>query len=331
MCGISGFQLLKKSNLDCDEKIRRMNNKVLHRGPDDVGYWRSVQDRVYLGHRRLSIIDLSPKASQPMVSFNERFVLTFNGEIYNFRRILSEDKYLKDLDIRSDTRLLVELISSKGLKKAIEMIEGMFAFCLWDKKEKKFHLVRDRFGEKPLFYLLNQKEFVFGSEIKVIKEFFKSKKLETDDDSFKYFFALGYIPAPYSIYKNIFKVLPSQIVTIKDGKILSKKKYWKKKESFSSTNFNLKDIQNMIEESVEKMMIADVEVGCFLSGGIDSSLIASIMQKKSKKKIKTFSLGFNEKEYDESSYAKKIAQHLKTDHHEMILSIDDLLKNLKSL
>jgi len=330
MCGISGFQLLKDINLDCDSLLKKINNKILHRGPDDQGNWKSEIDRVYLGHRRLSIIDLSSNASQPMISYNERFVLIFNGEIYNFKKLILKNKSLTDLEIKSDTRLLLELISMKGISNALKLIEGMFAFCLWDKKEKTFHLVRDRFGEKPLFYLLNDNEFIFGSEIKVITEFYQTKKLETNEKSFKFFFALGYIPAPLSVYKNIVKVQPAEIVSIKKGKLISKNKYWKT-SSLNSNVYDQENIKEEIERSVENMMIADVEVGCFLSGGVDSSIIASIMQNKSKKKIKTFSIGFNETEYDESTYAKKIAHYLKTDHYEMIVSIDDLLKHINLL
>ena len=331
MCGVTGFQI---NDLVGNEKkkLNKIIEKIFHRGPDNTGYWYSEKDKVFIGHSRLSIIDLSMNASQPMVSFDNRYVMTFNGEIYNYRQLIKNNSSnFKGKNIKSDTRLLLELISIYGLKKTLQKIEGMFAFCLWDKKLKEFLLVRDRFGEKPLFYFLDNKNFVFGSEIKIITEFFKPKKIKIDNDSFNFFFSLGYIPAPKTIYKNLHKVLQSEIITIKDFKIKKREKYWNKNLSIKKKNHSIISIEKIIEESVEKMMVADVEVGCFLSGGIDSSLVASIMQKRSGRKIKTFSVGFKEKEFDESIYAKKIADYLSTDHHELILSVDEMLEKISEI
>ncbi len=331
MCGISGFQV-NCSLGNQKQNIRKITEKIFHRGPDSRAYWCSEKENVFLGHSRLSIIDLSANASQPMQSYDKRYVITFNGEIYNYKQLIKKYSLkIKEKNIKSDTRLLLELISIFGLEKTLNKVDGMFAFCLWDREEKKFFLIRDRFGEKPLFYFLNKNNFIFGSEIKVITEFFNPSKVEVDNDSFNYFFSLGYIPAPKTIYKNLYKVLPSEILTIKDFKVQKRQKYWKKNALSNNKSSSITSVEKAIEKSVEKMMVADVEVGCFLSGGIDSSLVASIMQKKSERKIKTFSVGFKEKEFDESTYAKKIANYLSTDHHELILSIDEMLNRISEI
>ncbi len=329
MCGIAGFQILKDKNNSNFNCLERINNVIRHRGPDNSGYWKSELNNVFLAHQRLSIIDLSSSASQPMISNNKRYIISFNGEIYNYRDLIKKNKILfKEKNINSDTRVLLELISFYGVQKTAEMVNGMFAFCVWDKEDKVFHLVRDRFGEKPLFYYLGKDEFIFGSEIKVISEFFSPKKLQVNNNAFNFFFSLGYIPGPITVYKKVFKVLPSEIVTIKKGKIINKRRYWSRKSDKFSEKISVDEVKNSLEHSVESMMVADVEVGCFLSGGIDSSIVASIMQKKSRRRIKTFSIGFKEREYDESQHAGEIAKYLKTDHHEMILSIDDLLNKV---
>lgn len=327
MCGICGFQIYEDNNYSLDE-LKKITNTIKHRGPDEESHWQCRKENVYLGHQRLSIIDLSSSGSQPMISWNKRFVIAFNGEIYNYKKLAKENKLFINKNISSDTRLLLEIISLYGIKKAIQMVDGMFAFCIWDRKRNLFHLVRDRFGEKPLFYFLDSKKFIFGSEIKVIKKFVKNDNLKVNKKAFNYFFSLGYIPQNITIYENIYKVSPSEILTIKNGAIIDKISYWNNYRPSTKTLMSVGEVKNSIENSIEDMMVADVEVGCFLSGGIDSSLVASVMQKKSNKKIKTFSIGFNEYEYDESKYAKNIASYLNTDHYEIKLSIDDLLNNL---
>ena len=211
----------------------------------------------------------------------------------------------------------------------------MYSFVIWDKKEKKIYLVRDIYGEKPLFFYHGFDYFVFGSELKVIKSFFNNS-LEINQESVHLYSCLGYIPAPYSIYKNVYKVLPGEIIEIKNNKDLKKKKKYynfpKYNTNFISSKQNLLErTHQLIEEAVKKMMTADVEIGCFLSGGIDLSLIASLMKKNSNNQIKTFSIGFKEKQYDESIYSKEIANFLKTDHHELIISNDDLLNNIEKV
>ncbi len=335
MCGIVGFQNFKKVNFDCEKKLREITKTLNHRGPDFCGFWKSSNGNTFFGHTRLSIIDLSTNGSQPMVSINGRYVIVFNGEIYNYKLIKKDlkKKFNVKFNNETDTSVLLESISFLGLRKTLKLIEGMFAFALFDKKDESITLVRDRYGEKPLFYFFDENNFIFSSELKAIKKFFEKQKLEIDSESCKLFSCLGYIPAPLTIFKKTYKVLPAQIIKIKEKKIIEKEKYWglDNIKNSSIEIYDYENINNLIEKSVKKLMIADVEIGCFLSGGIDSSLVASLMQKNSMKKIKTFTIGFKEKQFDESQYAKEIANHLGTDHHEMIISIDDMMENIENV
>ncbi len=335
MCGITGFQTFKKVNFDSQKKIEIITKILDHRGPDSVGYWHNESKNIYLGHTRLSIIDLSPHGNQPMQSLDGRYVMVFNGEIYNYRFL--KEKLIKKFNIKfrneTDTTVLLESISLIGLKKTIQSLEGMFAFALYDKKQDSIYLVRDRFGEKPLFYFLDNNFLIFASELKSIKNFFNNTKLRINSLSCQLFSCLGYIPAPLTIYEQTFKVMPAEIIKFSSGKILYREKYYDSNQPIYETykESKVENIQNLIESSVKKMMVADVEVGCFLSGGIDSSLIASLMQKNSSKKIKTFTIGFEEQQFDESKYARNIAEYLGTDHNEMIVSMNDLLSNIENV
>ncbi len=335
MCGIVGFQNFQKVSFNCENKLEEITKTLSHRGPDSYGFWKNNKENIFFGHTRLSIIDLSLNGSQPMVSINGRYVIAFNGEIYNYKIIKKEleKKFHVKFFNETDTTVLLESISNFGLKKTLRIIEGMYAFALFDKKDESTTLVRDRYGEKPLFYYFDEKYFVFASELKAIKKFFNKENLNIDNNSTKLYSCLGYIPAPLTIYKKTFKVLPAQIVKIKNKKVICKEKYWTIKKDNSSIIdiHNFETTNDLIEKSIKKLMIADVEVGCFLSGGVDSSLVASIMQKNSLKKIKTFTIGFNEKQFDESQYAKKIAKHLGTDHHELIISIDDMISHIENV
>ena len=335
MCGISGFIIKEKvKNFDYFAKIEGMNKSLLHRGPDGSGVWCNTNENVFLGHRRLSIFDLSIKGKQPMVSIDGRYVISFNGEIYNFKilRTELEKKFNIKFENNTDTQVLLELISVFGLEVTLKKIEGMFAFALWDKKLEILTLARDRYGEKPLYYFFDNEKVVFSSEIKAIKNFFLPNKLEINFEATNLYRFFGYIPAPLSIYKNVFKVMPSQFLKFNENNLIAKE-YWYKFSSSQSTKNNdeshyISCADELLEKSIKKMMDADVEVGCFLSGGIDSSLVASIMQKNSLKKVKTFSVGFKEVEYDESIYAEKIASFLGTEHFKITLSMDDMLDNI---
>ena len=338
MCGITGFQVFRKyREFDEDSTIKKITDILTHRGPDSSGFWKSDEDKIYMGHRRLSIVDLSMNGKQPMTSNNGRYVITFNGEIYNYRELREqlESSFKVKFYNNTDTQVILELVAILGIKKAIEKLEGMFAFALWDNQTKSIFLTRDRFGEKPLFYYLDNNILVFASELKSVKAFFLTNKLDIDLDSSNYYSMLGYIPAPRTIYKKVFKVLPSEIIKISNG-VIKKEKYWsivRKKETKIDFSYrdNLSEINVLLEDSVKKMMIADVEIGCFLSGGIDSSLIASLMQKNSIKKIKTFTVGFKEEKYNEAIYAKKISEYIGSDHNEILVSMDDMINNIDGI
>jgi asparagine synthase (glutamine-hydrolysing) len=234
---------------------------------------------------------------------------------------------------KTDTIVLLELISKFGLRKSIEKVEGMFAFGLWDKKQKKLFLVRDRFGEKPLFFYKNSNFIVFSSELRSLSKF-PLINLKISRKSSYYYSMLGYIPAPLCIYENTFKVMPAEVISF-GNKITKKNIYYQIPKPELNKEFSYekckKELLNTFEESIKKMMIADVEIGCFLSGGIDSSLVALLMQKNSKKKIKTFNVGFNESEYDESKFAKSVAEKIGSHHHDIKVNIDDMLGHIENI
>ena len=336
MCGISGVIFFKENKFFSLDNLKKMTDSISHRGPDSSGLWVSENKRVFLGHRRLSILDLSKAGNQPMTSSCTRYVITFNGEIYNFIELSKKLRSTFNLNLKNgtDTIVLLELISKYGLKSALKYVEGMFAFALWDRKDKKLFLVRDRFGEKPLFYHINQNYLIFGSELKSIKKFPSINLKICENASFRYSM-LGYIPAPNSIFKNTYKVMPSQIVSISHEEKISKYAYYKIRQHNQYINIDYNKCKyrtkKILEESIKKMMIADVEIGCFLSGGIDSSLVALLMQKNSRKKIKTFNVGFNEKEYDESNFAKEVATKIGTEHYDIKVKVDDMINNLEDM
>ncbi len=338
MCGISGFHVFGNyKEFDKDAKIKEITDILWHRGPDASGFWNSEKDKIYLGHRRLSILDLSDNGIQPMLSNNGRYVITFNGEIYNFGKLRKEleTKFNIRFYNNTDTQVILELVSVFGIRSTLKKLEGMFALAIWDKEKKSLFLTRDRFGEKPLFYYLDNNILVFSSELKSINLFFKSGQLDVNYDSCNYYSVLGYIPAPLTIYKKVYKVMPAEILEIK-GSIVKQEKYWnidKKIDNKNNSSFeeNLHQVDQLLNDSIKKMMIADVEVGCFLSGGVDSSVIATLMQKNSNKKIKTFTVGFSEKKYNEADFARKIADYIGSDHNEIIVSMDDMIKNIDGI
>ncbi len=322
MCGITGFiNNIDGVSLENKKKhLIRMINSIDYRGPDDFGEF--IDKNLYLGHRRLSIIDTSKNGKQPMISKSGKFVISYNGEIYNFKEL--KKKYLINFNFTSttDTEVLLELIELIGLEKTLQEINGFFAFALYDTMSKKLFLVRDRIGIKPLFYSKTNKMFMFGSELKTIMSnpLFEKK---LDDTSVNSYFSFGYVPQPRSIFKNVYKVYPGQFIEV-DSKSLkiSKNFYWSLKDKINSKknyNFNLlgDEIESLVTDSVKMRMVSDVPIGCFLSGGIDSSLVALKMQEQSMKKINTFSVGFTYAGFNEAFVAKKVASILGTNHHQI--------------
>ena len=338
MCGICGFY--SKSFLSFNDVINKMNIAISHRGLDSSGSWQDKNAGVVLGHQRLSILDLSITGQQPMQSSSGQYIITYNGEIYNHLDIRKEIKEINSNVVwrgTSDTETLVEAIEAWGIESTLKKIVGMFAFGIWDKKNRILTLARDRVGEKPLYYgwqgKVVNKIFLFGSELKALKAHPEFSG-EINRDSVALQLRHNYIPEPYSIYKDIYKLLPGHYLQLKENdlsKILlpNPKPYWSSTASAIYGNNNQltlseKDIQKELEQhlknSVKEQMISDVPLGAFLSGGIDSSTVVALMQSQSNYPVKTFTIGFSENEYDEAKYAKKIAQHLGTDHTELYVS-----------
>ncbi|MBF0381999.1 MAG: asparagine synthase (glutamine-hydrolyzing) [Magnetococcales bacterium] len=334
MCGITGFldPSCSRNNYHLQATAKAMANCIANRGPDDSGEWVDETFGVALAHRRLSIIDLSPLGHQPMVSQSGRYIVVYNGEIYNFPELRKE---LSELGCifrgHSDTEIMLAAIETWGLTVSINKFIGMFAFALWDQDRAILHLVRDRLGIKPLYYGWVDGCFVFASELKSLKGF-SDKKLPINRDALALYMRHNYVPAPHSIFKNIYKLLPGNILTIdsKQSDIEPKiTNYWSAKDivyggldnQFSgSDNEAIKSLEKILGDAVAIRMVADVDLGAFLSGGYDSSLVVALMQARSERKVKTFSIGFNEDAYNEAHFAKEVARHLGTQHTELYIT-----------
>ncbi len=329
MCGLVGWigENFKDSTLN------KIQLSLSHRGPDDFGKWVDYSKKICLLHRRLSILDISKNGRQPMVSSSKRYVLTYNGEIYNHLDIRKSIKNYK-WKSSSDTETLLVGLELWGFKKTLQKIKGMFAFSVFDKELDKLFLIRDRVGEKPLYYGWQGKSFIFSSELKAITK--HPSFLKNIDHKILYHFVKhSNIPAPYSIYKGIKKLNPGSFLTFcLKTKNIKVEKYWNvydfvpgKKDLFKGT---IEDAQNqleiLIQNSVKQQMISDVPLGAFLSGGIDSSTIVAILQSMSTKPVRTFSIGFENENFNEAPFAKQIATHLKTEHNELYVNPKDVLK-----
>ena len=338
MCGINGFYSQSSSRFN--NVIDKMNLALLHRGPDNSGIWSDINSGTVLGHQRLSILDLSSAGDQPMKSNSGRYIITYNGEIYNhfeLRRELERGNSSIKWQGNSDTETLLEAVDYWGVETALKKIDGMFAFGIWDRKKHSLILARDRIGEKPLYFGWqgkgHKKTFIFSSELKAIKTHPEFNR-EINRDSIALQLRHNCIPAPHSIYKDIYKLLPGHYLELNDndlkkGNLPLSKVYWSLSENaiYGNKNkllLNDTEIKNNLEDqlklSVKKQMISDVPIGAFLSGGIDSSTIVALMQSQSNHPVKTFTIGFSENDYSEAEYAKKIAKHLSTDHTELYVS-----------
>ena len=327
MCGITGF----KSSKFNKENLIKMTDKLTHRGPDAYGFFFNRVKNIGLGHRRLSILDLSNNANQPMNSHCGRYVMVFNGEIYNYKEIRSliKNKYWKT---NSDSEVILEAFVKWGLN-FVEKLNGMFAIAIYDKIEDKLHLFRDRMGIKPLYYYHKEDQFIFASEIKSIKSL--NIDLSIDQVSIVSYLHLGYIPKPNSIYNEIKKIKSGTYLTFEKG-MVKEHNYWDSNRQLKEkTIINFKEakikLTSLIHDSIEKRLISDVPLGTFLSGGTDSSLITALAQKINSKPINTFSIGFKELKYNESEEAKKISNYLNTNHHEFILSEKDALAEIEEI
>lgn len=327
MCGFTGFY-----------NISELNNKKSHellfshintRGPDQKNI--CIYDNITFLFSRLSIVDLSDNGMQPMRSYSGRYFITFNGEIYNYEELKSyfNSKSNNKIDSHSDTRILLESLEFFGFD-ILNMIRGMFSFALYDSFESKLFLINDRFGEKPLFYSYDQNSLIFSSDIKS----FNFRKNKISNDSLGDLLSINCITYPKTIWQNISRIQPSELLqfsidkNLKKIKLIKKEKYWSTKNIKVNKSKDLLDtsvdkLDNLLSDTIEKQLNNDVETGCFLSGGIDSSLITSIASKIYGNNLKTFSIGFSNPKYDESKYASKIAKYLNTDHYFKIMSLED--------
>lgn len=330
MCGITGF--VGTASSAPRETLRRMTDTLTHRGPDDGGSWIDETGTVALGHRRLSILDLSPAGHQPMVSASGRFVLVFNGEIYNHlevRRELEREQPNVCWRGHSDTETLLAAVEAWGLDRALGRCAGMFALALWDRRERYLQLARDRAGEKPLYYGAQRGVLLFGSEIKALRAH-PAFAGEVDRSVVALYLRHNYVPDPYSIYAGIWKLPPGTILEIDDqGKYGEPVAYWSARKvlesgrtmPFAGSDLDaLAELEDRLGGTVQAQMISDVPLGAFLSGGIDSSLIVALMQARSNRPVKTFTIGFEDDAYDEARYAREVARYLGTDHTELIVT-----------
>ncbi|MGH8476268.1 MAG: asparagine synthase (glutamine-hydrolyzing) [Methylococcales bacterium] len=328
MCGFTGFWS-RHAATDYYEIAMCMAHTIAHRGPDDAGIWSDANAGIALAHRRLSILDLSSAGHQPMLSVCKRYVIVFNGEIYNhldLRKDLgTHDKIWRG---HSDTETLLEAIAIWGIEGALQQCVGMFALALWDREARNLTLARDRFGEKPLYFGRQNEVFLFGSELKALRAH-PAFLGEIDRDALTLYLRYSYIPAPYSIYKGIYKLPPGSYMLVNAGLETEMKPYWSAQDIMESGQSQLftgddlearEELERLLARSVRSQMIADVRLGAFLSGGVDSSAIVALMQMQSTRPVKTFTIGFREKAYNEADHAHAVARHLGTEHTELYVS-----------
>jgi asparagine synthase (glutamine-hydrolysing) len=315
--------------------VQRMAATLRHRGPEDEGCWVDAHQGVALGHRRLSIIDLSPAGHQPMQSRCGRFILVFNGEIYNFKALRRELEGSGQAFLgHSDTEVMLAAIGQWGLEPALEKFNGMFAFALWDAQERVLQLARDRIGEKPLYYGWAGKTMLFASELKALR-MHPSFEGEIDRNVLALYLRHNYIPAPYCIYKGIYKLPPGTFATVRSAEYsFSLNTYWSARQAaergvsspFSGSELEAIDhLEALLQDAVKLRMESDVPLGAFLSGGIDSSVVAALMQANSSRPVKTFTIGFHDANYDEAPPAKAVARCLGTEHTELYVTPEETM------
>lgn len=331
MCGITGFWAPSLGR-DAQDVLREMTSAIQHRGPDDEGQWLDADAGLALGHRRLSIIDLSPEGHQPMASVSGRYVMVYNGEIYNYRDIAAELQSRRAIRFRghSDTEVLLAALEEWGLLPTLERMAGMFALALWDRKDRVLHLTRDRMGEKPLYYGKGGGGvMLFGSELKALRAH-PQWRSTVDTGALALLMRHNYIPAPYSIYRDIRKVIPGTVVSFSAPEAPPREQvYWDLRRAAEAGLASplqgsdaeiIAEFERGLRRTIREEMISDVPLGAFLSGGIDSSTIVALMQQESGRPVQTFTIGFHESEYNEAQHARAIAQHLGTDHTELYVT-----------
>jgi asparagine synthase (glutamine-hydrolysing) len=346
MCGIAGIYCPNGLNQEeAKVVVKAMSNSLKHRGPDDSGQWVDGGSGVALGHQRLSVVDLSPAGHQPMVSVSGRYVLILNGEIYNHSILRKEIELAVPMPWcgRSDTETFLACVEQWGIKSALKKSVGMFAIALWDRELRILTLARDRMGEKPLYYGWQGDTFLFGSELKAIKTH-PAFQNQINRNVMPLYLRHGYIPSPYSIYKDIHKLLPGTFLQIshqqKDNTLPNPIPYWALRQIIEEGYGNpftgsdeeaIRELESKLKHAISLQRIADVPLGAFLSGGIDSSLIVALMQAQSMQPVKTFTIGFSEKSFNEAEHAKEVAKHLGTDHTELYVTPSDAMEVIPRL
>ena len=347
MCGLTGvFQPTGFAVSTCEGIVRKSAENLSHRGPDDGGTWVDGDAGIALGHRRLSILDLSPAGHQPMISASGRYVIAFNGEIYNHLEIRKELEVSKSPPAwrgRSDTETVLSGFDRWGIDSLLKKTVGMFAFALWDRQERMLTLARDRVGEKPLYYGWQGNTFLFGSELKALRAH-PAFRADIDRNVLALYLRHGYIAAPYSIYKNIFKLLPGAYLQLSaqqsPGTLPTPRAYWSLREvverglanPFAGSDEDaIGELESRLMRAVSLQRVADVPLGAFLSGGIDSSTIVALMQAQSTLPVKTFTIGFHEQSYNEAEHARSVAQHLGTEHTELYVTPRDAMQVIPKL
>lgn len=345
MCGFTGFLTSDATFGDLNDVVATMANRIRHRGPDDSGTWSDPGAGVALAHRRLSILDLSPAGHQPMVSANGRYVVVYNGEIYNHVDLRREVDKTCDAPVwrgHSDTEVLLAALNVWGVEATLQRFVGMFAMAIWDRTDRRLYLTRDRVGEKPLYYGWVNGSFVFASELKAIRAF-PGFEGTVDRDALTLYLRRNYVPAPYSIYRGISKLEPGCLLTLDlgvkspdqgaisapfDAPGLSIRRWWSLADHVSSgqgepildADVAVEQVETSLRESIGLQSIADVPLGAFLSGGVDSSAVVALMQAQSARPVQTYTIGFHEAGFDEAVYAREVAQHLGTVHTELYVT-----------
>jgi asparagine synthase (glutamine-hydrolysing) len=343
MCGIVG---ILDSSITGETSlaglVTMMSDCLSHRGPDDAGVWTDETRGIALGHRRLSILDLSPSGHQPMASHDGRYVTTFNGEIYNYldlRRELEAGASAPRWLGHSDTEVILEAVVRWGVIGALKRMTGMFALALWDRAESTLHIARDRLGEKPLYYGWLSGGFVFGSELKALR-FHPRWQGEIDRGALTLFLRHGFVPAPHSIYKGIRKLAPGTVLSVRPDASSEETVYWSAREvaeqgvasPFTGSEVEAADmLERLLSHAIGRQMVADVPLGAFLSGGIDSSTVVALMQAQSDIPVKTFTIGFREAGHNEAEYAKAVARHLGTEHTELYVTPIEAMETIPRL
>lgn len=338
MCGIAGLWSADGIGAESLHALaRQMAETLSHRGPDGSGVWVDATSGLALGHRRLSVIDLSEAGHQPMLSPSGRYVISYNGEVYNFGDLRRELEAL-DYGFRghSDTEVMLAAFEAWGVEPAVRRFVGMFAIALWDRQSHELKLIRDRLGIKPLYYGWCGKTFLFGSELKALRAY-PGFNAEVDRDALCLYLRHNYIPAPYTIYKSIYKLLPGHILTVPKATTgesgIRDCAYWSIRHvaeagmhsRLSSDGEALEILEITLRQAVGSRMISDVPLGAFLSGGVDSSTVVALMQAQSSRPVKTFSIGFEESKYSEAVHARRVAEHLGTDHTELYVTPTDAM------